>query len=202
MLSDVIELAILGVLRESDLHGYELKKRLREVMGPLSSVSFGSLYPALARLEAGGLVKAVEAAPAPGVAALVPMTGALAGESAAFRAARRLATRGPRNKKVYGITERGEARLAELIASPTDDDERTFPLKLAFCRWCTPEVRLALLRRRRQILEERLTERRHSLGASRERLDRYVRSLMEHDTESTERDIAWLDRLIEEETSA
>ena len=34
-----------------------------------------------------------------------------------------------------------------------------------------------------------------------ERLDRYVRSLMEHDTESTERDIAWLDRLIEEETS-
>ena len=32
-----------------------------------------------------------------------------------------------------------------------------------------------------------------------DRLDRYVRSLMEHDSESTERDIAWLDRLIEEE---
>ena len=32
-----------------------------------------------------------------------------------------------------------------------------------------------------------------------ERLDRYVRSLMEHDTESTEHDIAWLDRLIDEE---
>ena len=32
-----------------------------------------------------------------------------------------------------------------------------------------------------------------------ERADRYVRSLMEHDSESTERDIAWLDRLIEEE---
>jgi DNA-binding PadR family transcriptional regulator len=42
-LAGVIELAILGVLRESDLHGYELKKRLRDVMGPLSSVSFGSL---------------------------------------------------------------------------------------------------------------------------------------------------------------
>jgi hypothetical protein len=147
------------------------------------------------------MVKAVEAADAP-APTFVPMTGALAGESAAFRAARRLTTRGPRNKKVYGITELGEARLAELIASTADDDERTFPLKLAFCRWCEPEVRLALLRRRRQTLEERLTERRRSLGASRERLDRYVRSLMEHDTESTERDIAWLDRLIEEETSA
>jgi DNA-binding PadR family transcriptional regulator len=131
----------------------------------------------------------------------VPMTGALAGESAAFRAARRLATRGPRNKKVYGITEQGEARMAELISEPSDD-ERSFPLKLAFCRWCEPQVRLSLLRRRRQTLEDRLSERRRSLGARGERLDRYVRSLMEHDTESTELDIAWLDRLIEEETSA
>ena len=55
---DVIELAILGVLKESELHGYELKKRLREVLGPLSSVSFGSLYPALARLEHNGLLEA------------------------------------------------------------------------------------------------------------------------------------------------
>ena len=195
----MIELAILGVLRESELHGYELKKRLREVMGPLSSVSFGSLYPALAKLEASGMVKAVEASATP--MSVVPMTGALAGESAAFRAARRLATRGPRNKKVYGITEQGEARMAELISEPSDD-ERSFPLKLAFCRWCEPQVRLSLLRRRRQTLEDRLSERRRSLGARGERLDRYVRSLMEHDTESTELDIAWLDRLIEEETSA
>lgn len=41
---------MLGVLREGPLHGYELKKRLREVLGPLSRVSFGSLYPALERL--------------------------------------------------------------------------------------------------------------------------------------------------------
>ena len=58
---DVIELAVLGVLTDADLHGYELKKRLREVLGPLSSVSFGSLYPALARLERAGAVKAVAA---------------------------------------------------------------------------------------------------------------------------------------------
>src|SRR5881628_1558201 len=60
-MSGVLELAILGVLKELDLHGYELKKRLAETLGPLSSVSFGSLYPALARLEAAGAVKAVEA---------------------------------------------------------------------------------------------------------------------------------------------
>src|SRR5438105_3425706 len=59
----VLELAILGLLKEQDLHGYELKKQLTETLGPLSSVSFGSLYPALARLEAAGAVKAVEANP-------------------------------------------------------------------------------------------------------------------------------------------
>lgn len=195
----MIELAILGVLKESELHGYELKKRLREVLGPLSSVSFGSLYPALARLEAAGHVKAVEAAeavPAP----TFPSTGSFAGEAAAFRAAtRKKVVRGPRNRKVYGITDRGEARLAELIADPGDDD-RTFPLKLAFCRWCEPEVRLGLLQRRRAALVDRLAESRKTMRLS-ERVDRYVRSLMEHETESTERDIAWLDRLIEEETS-
>jgi DNA-binding PadR family transcriptional regulator len=203
MLGRVIELAILGVLKESELHGYELKKRLREVMGPLSRVSFGSLYPALSKLEQQGYVKAVEAAGAGPARLPVAMTGSLSGEAAAFRAARRLATRGPRGKKVYGITPEGEARLADLIAeaSPSEQaDDRTFALKLAFCRWTEPEVRLALLRRRRATLEARLTEGRRALtGRS---LDRYVRSLMEHDTESTERDIAWLDDLISQEETA
>jgi DNA-binding PadR family transcriptional regulator len=200
----VIELAILGVLKGSELHGYELKKQLRDVLGPLSSVSFGSLYPALARLEAAGLLKAVEAAETAPLPAF-PSTGSFDGEAAAFRAAKRRATargigRGPRNRKVYGITDRGEARLAELIADRSDD-ERCFSLKLAFCRWCEPEVRLGLLQRRRAALVERLSEGR-STRTPAERLDRYVRSLMEHETESTERDIAWLDRLIEEEIAS
>src|SRR3712207_2252424 len=105
----MLELAILGLLKEQELHGYELKKRLGEALGPLSSVSFGSLYPALNRLEAAGAVKAVEANEGGvGAAASIPMTGSLGGELAAYRA-RRAAVRGSRGKKVYGITERGEA---------------------------------------------------------------------------------------------
>src|SRR5438132_14038541 len=109
MLVDVIELAILGLLKESELHGYELKKRLREVLGPLSSVSFGSLYPALARLEAAGHLKAVEAAacvPLP----TIPATGSLPGEAAAFRAARTgaAALRGSRSRTGCAITDQGD----------------------------------------------------------------------------------------------
>src|SRR4051794_24405033 len=47
----LLELAILGLLKEQELHGYELKKQLAEALGQ-SGVSYGSLYPALARLEA------------------------------------------------------------------------------------------------------------------------------------------------------
>src|SRR6478735_3527036 len=50
--ASLLELAILGLLKEQELHGYELKKRLAETLGQFSGVSFGSLYPALARLEA------------------------------------------------------------------------------------------------------------------------------------------------------
>ncbi|HSH23694.1 MAG TPA: PadR family transcriptional regulator [Acidimicrobiales bacterium] len=190
----MIELAILGILKEADLHGYELKKHLRKVLGPLSNVSFGSLYPALNRLEREGAVTAVVTAE-PGPAAM-PMTGSLTGEAAAFRSRRR-AARGPRNKKVYGITRVGEARLVELLSDPTDD-ERSFGMKLAFFRWCDRPTRLRLLERRRAALLERLDETRRTLAA-REGDDPYVKALMEHDTESTLSDIAWLGRLIARE---
>ena len=51
----MIDLAILGLLTEQELHGYELKKRLGELLSSRASISFGSLYPALARLEAQGV---------------------------------------------------------------------------------------------------------------------------------------------------
>ena len=47
-------MAVLGLLKEEDMHGYELKKRLSDVFGLPSAVSFGSLYPALSRLESAG----------------------------------------------------------------------------------------------------------------------------------------------------
>ena len=193
----VLELAILGLLKDQELHGYELKKRLTETLGPLSSVSFGSLYPALGRLEAAGAVKAVEAKEA---AAFIPMTGSLGGEVAAFRA-RRGAVRGGRGKKVYGITERGSQLFEELLVaeSRSGDDDRGFGLRLAFARFLPAEARLGLLERRRAHLIERLAKGRTNFRTSRERLDTYTRSLMQHSTESTERDISWLDQLIEQE---
>jgi DNA-binding PadR family transcriptional regulator len=193
----VLELAILGLLKEQELHGYELKKRLTERFGVFSSVSFGSLYPCLNRLEAADAVKAVEAHGGPS-APDIPMTGALTGELAAFRARTR-STRGSRGKKVYGITERGERLFEELLVaeSQSGDDDRAFNLRLAFARYLPAEARLGLLERRRAHLVERLARMKETVRGRRERLDDYAHSLLEHGTETTERDISWLDRLIE-----
>ena len=199
----MLELAILGVLKEQPLHGYELKKRLTEALGAFSSVSFGSLYPALARLEAAGAVRVVGLDPAepPSAVPVVPMTGSIAGEAAAFRA-RRAATRGApgpsRTRKVYAITEHGERLFEELLEteSTSADDDRAFNLKLAFCRHLPPERRLGLFERRRALLVERLAKARNNVRARKGRMDLYTQSLVDHGTEATERDISWLDRLI------
>ncbi len=199
----MLELAILGLLKEQELHGYELKKRLTEALGAFSSVSFGSLYPALARLEAARAVRVVVVDPGADAvlsSPLVPMTGSISGEAAAFRA-RRAASRPPRpsrTRKVYAITARGEQLFEELLEadSTSADDDRAFNLKLAFCRHLPPERRLGLFERRRALLVERLAKARTNLRARRERMDLYTRSLVDHGTEATEADISWLDRLI------
>ena len=59
----MLELAILGLLLESPMHGYELRKRLTGLLGAFRAFSYGSLYPALRRMQADGLI-AENAAPA------------------------------------------------------------------------------------------------------------------------------------------
>lgn len=194
----MLELAILGLLGEQELHGYEIRKRLREELGLFSNVSFGSLYPALSRLERSGAVESAEEAD--DTAAAIPMTGSLSGERAALRARRSGPGRGRRARKAYRITEEGRRQFAALLDSERDvaDDARSFGLRLAFARYLPPQARLRLLERRRAQLLERLAEARAGTGGRRE-LDPYARSVLEHAAESIERDITWLDRLIDGE---
>ena len=52
----MLELAILGLLLESPMHGYELRKRLTGLLGAFRAFSYGSLYPTLRRVQDGGLI--------------------------------------------------------------------------------------------------------------------------------------------------
>ena len=62
---ETLELAVLGLLHESPMHGYELRKQLNAVLGWGRVLSYGSLYPALKKmLRAGWIAEHVEGTPA------------------------------------------------------------------------------------------------------------------------------------------
>ena len=195
MMVRMIELAILGLLDEAPLHGYEIRRRLRAQLGLIANVSFGSLYPALARLEKAGDVEAIESE---GTPEPLPSTGSLSGERAASRSRRLVSPRGRRSRKVYAITEQGRASFATLLGAPgATDDSRSFGLRWSFARHLAPTARLALLERRRAQLVAQMDE----AGPSPE-LDAYAKSVVEHAADSLARDIAWLDELIAAERAA
>ncbi len=202
----MLDMAILGLLEERDLHGYEIRRQLRDHLGLLANVSFGSIYPALTRLEKGGAVVATdgsspETGAGAGPGAVAPPTGSLSGELNVLRSRRHSPTRARRGKKVYRITDAGRQLFTELLAGGTaSDDARSFDLRLAFARHLAPQARLALLERRRAHLVQRLGE---SESNSRpDHLDVYARSVIEHTADGVARDISWLDTLIASERAA
>ena len=52
----MLSLAILGLLMDESLHGYEIRLRLQRLLGLSGLISFGSLYPKLAKLNLQGFV--------------------------------------------------------------------------------------------------------------------------------------------------
>jgi DNA-binding PadR family transcriptional regulator len=201
----MLDMAILGLLEERDLHGYEIRRQLRDNLGLLANVSFGSIYPALTRLEKAGAVMATEGPVGPvgsvtrsnrSAAPQAPPTGSLSGELAVLRARRHSTSHSRRGKKVYRITDKGRQLFVQLLADPGSlDDARSFGLRLAFARHLAPQARMALLERRRAQLVQRLAE---AEGTTVE-LDVYARSVVQHTADSVAQDITWLDRLIASE---
>jgi len=173
----VLELAVLGLLKERSMHGYQLKKSLSETLGPFWQVSYGALYPALKRLRAQGAVEEV-----------FPKTKV------------------GRRRNVYRLTDKGERTFAELLESVGErelaTDDNGFRVRLAFFRYLKPETRIGVLERRRAALYVRLGELKQRLSSYRERVDDYTLSLMRHGMDSTERDISWVDDLIQAERRA
>ena len=191
----VLDIAILGLLMDRDHHGYEIRSQLRDRLGISANVSFGSIYPALARLERHGSVEAVTVSD-PRLSSL--STGSLSGERAALRTLRSGSGLGRRGRKVYRITERGRREFVELLANPaTLDDAKGFSMRMALAKYLTPNLRVGLLERRRSDLLERLAEVRTS--AHNAELDEYARSVMEHAARGVELDLAWIDTLLSAE---
>jgi len=172
----MLELAILGILNDQPLHGYELRKRLNATLGTFRAFSYGSLYPTLRRMKEQGLI-------AEDTSELSAPLG------------------GKRSKVVYRLTAEGKERFAVLLSddSPGAYEDELFGVHLAFFAQTDAATRLRILEGRRRRVEERRERLRSGLSRTRERLDRYTLELQQHGLESAEREVRWLTELIDSE---
>ncbi len=180
--ADVLELAVLGLLHEGPLHGYELRKRLNAQLGVFRALSYGTLYPALKALLLRGWIREVESDEQGSAPALS----------------------GRRARIVYELTVEGKEHFHALVSQPGPDawEDGTFDVHFAFFSRTDEAARLRILEGRRMRLQERLEGVRSSMARSRERLDSYTLELQRHGLESVEREVRWLTELIDSERAS
>jgi DNA-binding PadR family transcriptional regulator len=180
--SGVLDLAVLGLLQESPMHGYELRKRLNAVLGTFRALSYGTLYPCLKDLAARGWIQSSSALGGE------PESGGTTGTSS-------------RGRIVYELTAEGKERLQDLLAEagPAAWEDETFDVRFALFARTDAAVRLRILEGRRTRLEERLDNIRAASGRARDRMDTYTLELQQHGLEAAEREVRWLSELIETE---
>jgi DNA-binding PadR family transcriptional regulator len=170
--SGVLELAVLGLLNESPMHGYELNKRLKGLLGPFRAISYGTLYPCLSAMQTAGFITSDETASEIGP--------------------------GRRKKTTYKLTAEGKERLGEQLAEggPSAWDDESFGVRFAFFAQTDADTRLRILEGRRSRLEERQESATSSMTTTRGRIDSYTLELQRHGLESVEREVRWLNELI------
>jgi DNA-binding PadR family transcriptional regulator len=174
--AETLELAVLGLLHERPMHGYELRKQLGGVLGWGRLLSYGSLYPALKRmLKAGWITEQVG-------------TDAAYGRPGASR----------RQRIVYELTPTGSDRFTTVLseAGPSTWEDDSFDVRFAFFGRTDLAIRLRILEGRRTRLEERLARVQAQLNRTQQEMDMYAEELHRHGMESVQAEVRWLSDLI------
>lgn len=178
--AELLEFAILGLLHESPMHGYELRKRLNTALGAFRALSYGSLYPALKKMLKAGWIAEHVTAPEPGATSR-------------------------RHRIVYELTPAGTQQFTSLMADvgPSAWEDDNFDVRFAFFSRTDIGARLRILEGRRSRLQERLDRVQHQLERTQHQMDRqidrYAMELQRHGVESVEREVRWLSELINAE---
>jgi len=120
-----VKYAMLGILAEKDLHGYELKTSFDEKVGEFWSLNYGQIYTTLDRLEKDDLVTYD----------------------------RQTQDRRP-DRKIYSITRKGRKELDEWLSAPVNRvralrDE--FFIKLVFMAKNNPTPVLDLIEKQKAL---------------------------------------------------
>ncbi len=170
--SQSLEFALLGLLSQTPLHGYELRKRMGAIFGPFRALSFSVLYPQLRRMVEAGLIE----------------------ETLVESPARR-------SRIVYDITDKGQSRFENLTdtVSPETWEDEGFEIRFAFFSPTSSKNRVRILEGRHRRLKEKAEILRGELEKSPIGIDKYLEEWRRHSLDSADREIAWLEKMIKTE---
>ncbi len=119
------EFIVLAQLMHGPAHGYLIAKIINDMIGPYARISYGRLYPLLAKLEQGGLIEAV--------------SEGKDGQEAQQH---------DRNLRIFQITDAGRVRFLLLMndtSSNPGDYAKLFAHKVTAFSFIRPGERLRLI---------------------------------------------------------
>ncbi|MCX5714387.1 MAG: PadR family transcriptional regulator [Candidatus Omnitrophica bacterium] len=164
------ELILLGLLKESPKHGYEIKKKIKEILQLFAGVEIKSIYYPLSILEKKGLVV-----------------------KKAKKFGRRPAC------LEYCLTTKGQSRFYELLSKSFLNFKRpqfSLDLSLYFLPFAKPAVAKRRLRARMQVLDRLAKSMRQMANNTKNQSSLSLKRIFEHNLQMVEAESRFLVGLI------
>jgi DNA-binding PadR family transcriptional regulator len=165
------ELLLLGLLKEGAEHGYEIKKRIKEILSLFAGLELKSIYYPLRIMEKEGLVaKKVKKQP------------------------------NRPNRIIYSLTEKGESRFNNLLLKSFLDFKRprfSLDISLYFLRYVKPKVLKRRIRARIHLLAQISRGLSKMVRSLKERKSpSFLWLILEHNLEMVNTEVNFLKRLL------
>ena len=164
------EFLFLGLLKEKPMHGYEIKKRIRDILSLFASIDPKSIYYPLTVLEKKGLV--------------AKHTGKQGRRPVRF---------------TYALTAKGDSRFQNLLAQSFLDFKRpqfSLDLSLYFLNYIEPQLARRRLRARLLLLGKLLKNLRQARKSVEQKKLLSLARILEHDLEMVETEHKFISRLL------
>lgn len=164
------ELILLGLLKESPKHGYEIKRKIKEILSLFAGVDLKSIYYPLSILEKKGLMT------------------------------KRISKQGKRPPRfVYALTARGESRFKALLAQSLLNFKRpqfSLDLSLYFLHYIKPAIAKRRLQARMFVLARLSKGLRQMINSLKNKKPPSLVYILEHNLQMVETESKFLTNLI------
>jgi DNA-binding PadR family transcriptional regulator len=164
------ELLLLGLLKESPKHGYDIKRKIKEILAIFAGVELKSVYYPLKILETKGLV------------------------------VKHAAKQGRRPQRlVYELTAKGENRFRELLTKSLLNFKRpqfSLDLSLYFLHYMNPPIARRRLRARLLILKKLSKDLTQMIDVLKKKQPSSLVNILKHNLQMLETETGFLSGLI------